>query len=50
MTSDFYTREEVTILLDTCRKHFPQAYAFVLVLVRAGPAHRRSGSLAMGRR
>ncbi len=35
-TSDFYTREEVTILLDTCREHFPQAYAFVLVLVRAG--------------
>jgi integrase len=32
----FLTREEVALLLETCRHHFPASYPFVLCLVRTG--------------
>jgi integrase len=31
-----FTREEVSLLLETCREHYPGHYALVLLLVRAG--------------
>jgi integrase len=33
---DVLTREEVALLLETCRHHFPASYPFVLCLVRTG--------------
>lgn len=34
--ADFLTREEVKLLLDTSRAHFPQHYPFFLLLARTG--------------
>jgi integrase len=33
---DFLTREELAVLLDTCREQFPASYPFVLLLARTG--------------
>jgi len=33
---DFLTREELSHLLDVCRRHFPKHYPFVLLLARTG--------------
>src|SRR5262249_24781499 len=33
---DFLTREELTLLLNICREHFPAHYPFVLLLARTG--------------
>lgn len=33
---DFLTREELSLLLTTCKEHFPAAYPFALLLARAG--------------
>jgi integrase len=33
---DFLTREELFLLLDTCREHFPNSYPFALLLARTG--------------
>jgi integrase len=33
---DFLTREELTLLLETCREHFPAHYPFILLLARTG--------------
>ena len=33
---DFLTREELTVLLETCQKYFPVHYPFILLLARTG--------------